>query len=331
MSRKEKRLNEKPWITRGILTSIKTKNRLFKKYYNSNSSDSSKKQQNKKYINKLTHIKYIAKRSYYKNLIKNKRNPFQTWSIIKDIINFKNSTNKPKLPFTIMIRDEKIKTDSKKFLDIACEYFANIGANMSKKLPFSNSSSFKIHCKSCMKSFPLEEITLEEINFCIDNLKSNSSPGIDDLPPKFIKLAKCILSPHLNLFNKCIKQEVFPNDFKLAYVIPIPKTLSPKSLDDLRPISLLSVFAKLFEKILEIKMSSFLTKSKLSLLCQYGFRENNSTKLAITSFYDKLLNNINENKITCSIFLDLRKAFINHQIFLRNCIIMDFVEKSLIF
>ena len=68
-----------------------------------------------------------------------------------------------------------------------------------------------------MKSFLLEEITLEEISFCIDNLKSNSPPGIDDLPPKFIKLAKCILSPHLViLFNKCIKQEIFPNDFKLA-------------------------------------------------------------------------------------------------------------------
>ena len=90
-----------------------------------------------------------------------------------------------------MIRDEIIKTDSKKF-DIACEYFANIGANMSKKLPFSNSSSFKIRSKSCMKSFLLEEITLEETNFCIDNLKSHSSPGIDDLPPKFIKLARCI-------------------------------------------------------------------------------------------------------------------------------------------
>ena len=51
MSRKEKRLNEKPWITRGILTSIKAKNRLFKKYYKSNSSDSFKKQQCKKYLN----------------------------------------------------------------------------------------------------------------------------------------------------------------------------------------------------------------------------------------------------------------------------------------
>ena len=98
-------MNEKPWITRGILTSIKTKNRLFKKYYKSNSFDLQKKQQYKKYLNKLTHIKNIAKRSYYKNLIKkNKRNPSQTWSIIKCIIDFKNSTNKAKLPSTIMIK-----------------------------------------------------------------------------------------------------------------------------------------------------------------------------------------------------------------------------------
>jgi len=94
----------------------------------------------------------------------------------------------------------------------------------------------------------------------------------------------------------------------MAYVIPIPKNLSPKSFEELRPISLLPAFAKLFEKILESRMTNFINKNLVLTPSQYGFRENSSsTELAIIFFYDKLLNNLNENKITCSIFLDLKR------------------------
>ena len=80
---------------------------------------------------------------------------------------------------------------------------------------------------------------------------------IYDISLKFVKLAKCILSPYFtNLFNKCIDQDIFPFDFKIAYVIPIPKTSFPKSLNEFRPISLLSVFFKLFEKFLEKNVQS---------------------------------------------------------------------------
>ena len=53
---------------------------------------------------------------------------------------------------------------------------------------------------------------------------------------------------------------------------------------------------------------------------QIGFRENNSTELAIITFYDRLLKNLAENKIACSIFLDFRKAFdsVNHEILLQK-------------
>ena len=75
--------------------------------------------------------------------------------------------------------------------------------------------------------------------------------------------------------------------------------------------------------------SFFLCEYKLLTSCQYGFGENNSTELAITSFYDKLLNNINENKINCSIFLDLRNAFdsVNHQTLLQKLYHYDFCGK----
>ena len=70
----------------------------------------------------------------------------------------------------------------------------------------------------------LPEITPEEVSNCIFDIKLYCALGMDGISPKFVKLARCILSPYLaKLFNKCIEQEIFSRDFKIAYVIPIPK------------------------------------------------------------------------------------------------------------
>ena len=70
MSRNEKRLGKEPWITRGLLKSIRTKNKLYNTCYKSD--DVAKTQKYKKYLNKLTHLKNISKRNYYESLIKTK-------------------------------------------------------------------------------------------------------------------------------------------------------------------------------------------------------------------------------------------------------------------
>ena len=67
-------------------------------------------------------------------------------------------------------------------------------------------------------------------------------------------------------------------------------------------------------------MKNFLNKNDISTALQYGFKTNSSTELAITTLYDKLLDNLNNKKTTCSIFLDLKKAFdsISHDILLKK-------------
>ena len=320
LSRREQRLSNKPWITKGILISIKTKNKLFRQYFKSN--DPAKKNFYKKYLNKLTHIKFHAKRSYYENLIKsNYNNSSQSWSIIKEIIECKQSAKKSKLPSEMFIDNLLTDTNSQIFLDKSCNYFANIGASMSKSIPNTKNSDFKIYSESCLQSFVFQEIEEQEINYCISSIKATSAPGSDNIPPKFVKLAKIVLTPFLTkLFNKCIQQETFPDAFKIAYVIPIPKVSSPKSLNELRPISLLPIFSKLFEKILKYRMTNFLQKNNVLSPSQFGFRTNSSTDLAITSLYDKLLSNLNQKKVTFSLFLDLKKAFdsVSHPILLKK-------------
>ena len=110
-------------------------------------------------------------------------------------------------------------------------------------------SQVKIHTKSCLKSFVTQEITEEEVSDSFNKIKIRSAHGIAQIPAKFVKLAKCVLLLILTkLFNNCVNQETFPNEFKTAFVIPISKVPSPHSFGDFQPITLLPIFSKIFEK-----------------------------------------------------------------------------------
>ena len=144
MSRRERKLNEKPWITKGILKSIKTKNKLFKSCYKC--SKVSIIDFYKKYHSKLTHVKFLARSQYYNSLLteENRSNPKKTWEILRQIIERKNSSRN-KLPTSLKINGLTCETDSDEFLNRMSKYFANVGSNISK----SNKSDI-----SQLKIFP---------------------------------------------------------------------------------------------------------------------------------------------------------------------------------
>ena len=106
----------------------------------------------------------------------------------------------------------------------------------------------------------LLEITPEDSN-CFFNIKPYFAPSMDGIPSKFVKLERCILYPYFaKLFDKCIEQEIFPRDFKVAYVIPVLKTSSPKSLDEFRLISCFLFFLNCLSKFYKMKCWSLLIK-----------------------------------------------------------------------
>ena len=108
--------------------------------------------------------------------------------------------------------------------------------------------------------------------------------------------------------------------FKIAKVTPLFKGGDAHDVNSYRPISLLPSLGKLLEKILSVRLVEFLDKHKLLSECQFGFRKKLNTELAIAEIYEKLLYNLDKRLSSCTIFLDLAKAFdsVSHNILLKK-------------
>ena len=104
----------------------------------------------------------------------------------------------------------------------------------------------------------------------------------------------------------------------MAKVIPIFKKGDPTSVNNYRPISILSPINKIFEKIIYSRLINFVDKNQLLYKYQYGFRKNHSTEHALIELVDQIRLNMDKKKMTCGIFIDLSKAFdtVNHDILL---------------
>lgn len=93
-------------------------------------------------------------------------------------------------------------------------------------------------------------VTCSEIETEISKLKTGKSVGPFSIPIDILKMLKAYISKPLEIvFNHSISTGVVPSDFKLANVVPVFKKGSQSSLCNYRPISLISVFSKLLEKL----------------------------------------------------------------------------------
>ena len=163
--------------------------------------------------------------------------------------------------------------------------------------------------------------TDEEIVDTIANLKNTSSLGCDGIPLHIIKFCKLELAAILShLINTSMSEGIFPERLKVAKVIPILKSADPKSITNYRPISILTTFSKIFEKIAAVRLKEFITKNNILHGNQFGFRSGLSTCMALLQLVDELTGSLDDNKISLGVFIDLAKAFdtIDHNILLEK-------------
>ena len=124
---------------------------------------------------------------------------------------------------------------------------------------------------------------------------------------KVLKAGLPVLSPILtSLFNKSLMQGYVPTCWKKKRISPLFKTGDPFDVNNYRPISILPVTMKVFEKIIHNQMSSFLIKHNILNTNQSGFRKLHSTSTAVTEVTDFILTEISEGKHTGAVLIDLK-------------------------
>ena len=248
-----------------------------------------------------------AKRNYYTNCIeRNKNNSKQMWKNINHLINKRpKSSNIPALEI-----NEQVFVEDSNIANLFNDYFADIGSSLSSQIAES-SASFQRYMKfTAQNQFIFKSIHVQDVVNEIGKLNVSKSTGPDNIPAKLLRDSKDVVAPFLALiFNTSLNNCIFPDDLKTARISPIYKSGNKKARGNYRPISVLSVIAKLFEKLICEQLNLFLEENKILSSCQSGFRKGHSTTSALLENTDSWLLNMDTGRINGVLFLHLCKAF----------------------
>ena len=305
---KVKRL-QKPWITPGILKSVKTKSMYFKLFKLGLISA----ELNRVYRNKLNIVVRQAKRQYFNNVFDCVTSDIKrTWHHLRYLLGRNKSDRKVEYMDANGIR---ISGD-KEIAEVFSEYFASVAVNLDREIPHSAGSPLQYVNRFVLPSMYMKPMTADECRGVICGLK-NKYYGIHSPPVKIIKKARTVIAePISKLFNISVQQVTFPHILKYGTIVPIFKSGDYHSVSCFRPITLLTLLSKIFEKAIETRIRSFVAKHSILSPHQFGFQRGRSTADAISCLTEKIYNSLDSKEFNCTLFVDLKKAFdtVNHQI-----------------
>ena len=182
--------------------------------------------------------------------------------------------------------------EPKTMANIFNNVFVNTAHKINEKIPRSRKSPLDyLSCESS-NSFFVSPVSPAEIMITINCMTNGKAVGPYSIPIFLLKiLSQHIAAPLCDIINDSFSNGIFPDMRKLATVIPLYKKSSPEDPSNYRPISLLSVFSKIIEKLMHTGLYNFLEQHNVLYSLQFGFRGKNSTLHALISLTESIKKN----------------------------------------
>ena len=322
------------WITKGLMRSIKHRDQLHADLNNSGfvgEEYTSRLDQFREFNRILRQCIRAAKKNHFKKCFeKFKDDVKKTWDTISTVINKKSKKNKMSSYF--IVNDVELR-DPKLIANEFNVFFVNIGKELANKIEKPPNSCFKNYLQSpSTVKFNFRQVDESDVKIIFKELKPKTSSGEDGISNKLLKNIQAeIVKPLTLIINQCFVTGIFPDELKIAKVIPLYKKGITYLLDNYRPISLLPCVSKIVEKVMHKQIYDFLETFKLLYRSQYGSRKCHSTELAVLELVDHLIEQMDDYKVPLNIYLDLSKAYdtLPHDILLYKLQYYGFWDKSL--
>ena len=309
-------------ISNTTLEKCKVRDKLKKSILRNSDSqlDPSTVAEYRKVRNECTALIRKEKRASYEDLLKADPSTANVWKIVNNVINPCKETNQPTNVTSNDLNEHFINKITK------------LRSKINPSIQKDPLHPLRKKMKGSKLSFEFKNVSTSEVRKLIKTLKVNTASGHDGIDASILKLSVDIITPTLTvLINRSITSSIFPSSWKLSRTIPIYKKGSKSSVDSFRPISCLSIVAKILELCIKNQIVDFFERNKLFPSGQHGFRKNRSTVSALISAQNIWKKALDKKKFAGALSFDLTSAFdaIDPNILCDKLKIYGFKERSI--
>lgn len=273
---------------------------------------------------------YKQQRNYTTNLIKKKKRKYVS-NIISESDNkqtkhlwtvLRNSQKTCILPDPDLFSttDHPDKPNNIALADAINSHFINITSTLVSVCPSVPNTTEPNPTKALNTTHMLNKVPLisrDEVILLFKDIKLNKATGIDKLSVRILRLAlPFIINPITDILNRSITETTFPSQWKTAIVTPIHKGGDSNILSNYRPISVLPILSKIYEKHMLKSLVNHLDKHNIISDSQSGFRKQHSCTTTLHGLYSAWIDRLHQKHTLVLLFLDFQKAFdtVNHHI-----------------